>query len=148
MQHLPTTWSWRGYRFMRCELFHQSTTKLLRFSLREGLRRSNETRSFWGSVIKLASRKPRLHNNYSPELMLRTKLEEVQIDPANPDRKIQIGSAWNPKLQGKILILITVNLDCFTWSHTNMKGTDIGIIATKSGSILRLNPSSKSEENL
>lgn len=66
-------------------------------------------------------------------------LKEFQIGPKQFDRNIQIGFIVDPELRGKLIILISANLDCFAWSSVDMIGIDIGIIAHK----LEVDPKSK-----
>ena len=52
------------------------------------------------------------------------KLDEVQLDPAQPDRVINIGSLLGDTIRQQLLSFLRSNQDCFAWSHKDMPGID------------------------
>ena len=55
------------------------------------------------------------------------QLDEIQIDPAQPDRVINIGSMLEDTVRTQLLSFLQNNQDCFAWSHKDMPGIDLEV---------------------
>ena len=51
-------------------------------------------------------------------------MDEIQLDPAQPDRVINIGSLLGDTIRHQLLSFLRNNQDCFAWSHKDMPGID------------------------
>uniref|UniRef100_A0A803PCQ9 Uncharacterized protein n=1 Tax=Cannabis sativa TaxID=3483 RepID=A0A803PCQ9_CANSA len=83
-----------------------------------------ETSSLLGNVITLQW--PRLRRN---NVGLVEELEEIEIDPDIPTRKLKIGKGLLLEVKSKSIKFLRANLDVFAWSHADMVGIDHPIIS-------------------
>lgn len=51
-------------------------------------------------------------------------IEEVYIDPSNPNHKVLIGSRLDAVRRQKLIVFLAEHMDYFVWSHEDITGID------------------------
>ena len=51
------------------------------------------------------------------------ELEQVILIEHWPERKVYLGTGLSPELRKKLVQFLIDNIDCFAWSHLDIKGT-------------------------
>ena len=57
------------------------------------------------------------------------ELEEIEIDPAIPTRKLKIGKGLLLEVKLELIKFLRANLEVFSWSHADMVAIDLSIIS-------------------